>query len=163
MKIITVSGAHSGVGKTMLVARLLKNLHGWSALKVTVAHDGACPLNKNCGACDKLRDKYCIIANKDIIEKEGKDTQRFKASGAKEVLWLMARPSGLKRGIREAIARFRNTKGIIIEGTSILKYLNPDLAIFVRNRDSVLKPSAKGVLGKMDLILTAHTRDNSCN
>ena len=153
MKIITISGAHSGVGKTTLAEMLFKKLKKWSALKITVSHTGFCPKGKPCGACDDLKAKFCIVSDEKIITEAGKDTARFKASGAEKALWLRAKPEGLKEGLRKVIPRFKGAKGILIEGTSVLKYLDPDLAIFVKKKDSVLKPSAKSALKKMDLII----------
>lgn len=154
VKIITVSGAHSGAGKTMVIERLLESLKGWSCLKVTVLHSGACPAARDCGACDELPSKFSIIGDKERIDEKGKDTERFKKAGAGEVLWLKIPPRYLKEGLAKAISRFKKRKGIIIEGTSVLKHLKPDLAIFVRKNGSALKPSARAVLKKVDLILT---------
>ena len=155
MKIITVSGAHSGVGKTKVAEMLLRKLKGWSALKVTVTHHGnSCPIQRDCGACDELHSDFAIVSDRKIIEQKGKDTRRFKEAGAKKVLWLKVHPEGLKQGVKKAITKFRRAKGIIVEGNSILKYLKPDLAIFVKSRNSVLKPSAKEIFNKIDLVIT---------
>lgn len=155
MRIITVSGAHSGVGKTRVAEMLLEKLKDWSALKITLTHqEGACPVHKDCHTCDELHSDFSIISRKDIIDAKGKDTQRLKSAGAKEVLWLKAKPKSLEKGIKKAISLFKKTKGLIIESNSALKYLNPDLSIFVRNKDSVLKPSAKEILERIDLTIT---------
>ncbi|MEK6728304.1 MAG: hypothetical protein AABY28_06525 [Candidatus Omnitrophota bacterium] len=154
MKIITVSGAHSNVGKTTFIEGLLKKLKGWSCLKVTVLHKGNCPVGRICSGCEELSSKFFIVHDKRALQEKGKDTQRFKAAGAKDVLWLRAKPHGLKQGIIKSISRFKNSKGLIIEGTSVLKYLDPDIAILIKKRDSLLKGSAKDVFKKVDLILT---------
>lgn len=172
MKIITISGAHSRVGKTKVAEMLLKRLRGWSALKVTVLHSGSCPIGRDCGVCNKVSSKFSIVSDKETIEEKGKDTQRFKKAGAKEVFWLRAKPEGLKQGLKEAISRFKGTRGLIIEGTSVLKYLNPDMAIFVKREHSIFPPtlrrgippnvlgerrekdSARAAFKKADLIIT---------
>ena len=159
MKIITVSGAHSNTGKTTVIERLLEIFKDWSCLKVTTLHNGLCPTGRDCSACGKLSSQFSIVSDKGIIEEPGKDTWRFKEAGAKDVLWLKAKPAGLKQGLKKAISMFsgegeKGTRGLIIEGTSVLKYLKPDLAILVQKKNSVLKPSAKEVLKKVDLILT---------
>lgn len=155
MRIITVSGAHSGVGKTKVAEILLRVLKGWSALKVTVTHrKGQCPVHKDCHTCDELDSDFSIIRNKDIIEQEGKDTQRLKSAGAKKVLWLKAKPEALERGIKKVLASLKEEKGLIIESNSVLKYLQSDLAVLVKNRNSVLKPSAKEIFNKVDLVIT---------
>lgn len=155
MRIITVSGAQSGVGKTAVAEMLLKKLKDWSALKITLTHrDGVCPVHKDCHTCDELHSDFSIISKKDIIEAKGKDTQRLKSAGAKKVLWLKAKPEALEKGIKKAISLFKKTKGLIIESNSALKYLKPDLALFVKRKDSILKPSAKEILNNIDLIIT---------
>lgn len=176
MRIITVSGAHSGVGKTKVAEMLLKKLRGWSAIKVTVSHRGnVCPRHRDCGACDQLGSDFAIVSDRKIIEQKGKDTQRFKQAGAKETLWLKAHPQGLKQGLKKTLSMLKKARGIIIEGNSILKYLKPDLAIFVIRRDSAFpalhteirggippevsgdwrdKPSAKEIFNKVDLVIT---------
>lgn len=152
MRIITVSGAHSGVGKTSVIEELLAGLKGWSALKVTVSHDGPCPKGKSCGACDDIGPGFSIISDKNVIEEKGKDTGRFKAAGARKVLWLKARPLALAQGLKKAMALLRGADGVIIEGTSALKYIKPDLAILVKQKGSTLKPSARKILKKVDLV-----------
>ena len=155
MRIITVSGAHSGSGKTSLIEALLKPLKGWSALKVTLTHrKGECPARKGCHTCDELGPGFSIVSSKRIIETKGKDTARFKQAGAKKVLWLRSSPRALGNGIRKALSLFPRSEGLIIESNSALKYLNPDLAILVKRKDSILKPSAMEILERIDLTLT---------
>ena len=152
--IITVSGAHSGVGKTKVMEVLLRMLKGWSALKVTVSHrNGLCPVHKDCNTCDELHSDFSIISRKEILETKGKDTQRFKAAGAAKVLWLKSKPEALENGLKKALRLFDETKGLIIESNSALKYIKPDLAIFVKNRNSILKPSAKEILKRVDSVI----------
>ena len=131
MRVITVSGNHSGIGKTTLVEHLLRQLRGWSALKVTVIKKGPCPKEIPCGVCDEQKAPYVIIFDPKVINQKGKDTQRMASAGAKKVLWLKATPGGLKDGLKQALRRFRATPGVVIEGTSILKYLKPDFGIYI--------------------------------
>ena len=154
LKIITISGSHARVGKTMLAEKLLKGLNGWSGLKVTVMHDGKCPTGRDCGVCKKIDSEFSIVSDKNKLMEKGKDTERFKKAGAQEVLWLRARPEGLKKGLKKAISMFKAANGLIIEGTSVLRYVKPDLAILVKKKNSILKPSAKEVFNKIDLIIT---------
>lgn len=152
---ITVSGAQSGVGKTKMAAALLNLLKGWSGLKVTVTHrQGQCPVHKECHTCDEVVTGFSIISDRKIIETRGKDTARLVSAGAEKVLWLKSKPEALKNGLNKAMALFKKSKGLIVESNSALKYLKPDLAILVRNKDSVLKPSVKEIVNKIDLIIT---------
>src|SRR3989338_4110362 len=153
--VITVSGAHRGVGKTKVAEILLRALKGWDALKVTVTHRGKeCPVRKGCHTCDELDSGFSIVSNKRIIAAKGKDTARFKRAGAREVLWLKSKPEALKAGLKRAISLFKKAKGLIIESNSALKHLKPDLAIFIKNKNSILKPSAREIINKIDLVVT---------
>lgn len=152
MRIITVSGAYSGVGKTHVVTELLKELKNLSVLKVTVSRNGSCQKERFCGVCDSLTKSFSIITDDKIISQKGKDTARFKAQGAKEVIWLQAKPQGLKEGLKKALSKFKSPKGLIIEGTSVLKYIKPGFAIFIAGKNRNLRPSAKLALKKADIV-----------
>lgn len=147
MRIITVSGAHSGIGKTAFIEQIMPQLKGWSALKVTAIKNNSCPRAISCGICEKQRTAFSICSSLKIINQSGKDTQRMKSAGARKVLWLKAKPQGLKEGLRRALIKLKNAKGVVIEGTSILKYLKPDLGIFIYTK-------GKAGLLKCSLILT---------
>lgn len=134
MKIITISGAHSGVGKTTVAEEILGRLRNWSALKVTVVKSGPCPRKISCGVCKRQNAPFSIVSEARIINQKGKDTQRMKSAGAKKVLWLKARPSGLKEGLEKSLARLGRCEGVVIEGNSVLKYLKPDLRIFISDK-----------------------------
>ncbi len=134
MRTIVISGEKSGIGKTYLAQRLLRCLQCWSALKVTVNKGGSCPNGKNCGICREIKKPFYIVKDKNIINQAGKDTARLKEAGAKEVIWLKARPEGLRKGLKKALSEFSACRGLIIEGTSILKFFKPDLNIHVNSK-----------------------------
>ncbi len=154
MKTIVVSGSRSRVGKTQLAERLLRLLKSWSALKVTVSKDDSCPHERNCGICSDVREPFYIIKDEAIINEYGKDTARLKNAGAKQVIWLKAKSEGLEEGLSKALSEFSECNGVVIEGTSVLKFIKPDLSILVKDKSSALKPSAEEVIKKVDLILT---------
>jgi len=132
MKTIVISGSHSGVGKTSLAERLLFTLKEWSALKVTVKKEGkACRIKRNCSICSEIRQPFYIIKDEKIISQPGKDTARLKGSGAKQVIWLKAKPEGLKEGLEKALLEFSDCQGVVIEGNSVLKFIKPDMNIHV--------------------------------
>jgi molybdopterin-guanine dinucleotide biosynthesis protein len=129
MIIIVVSGSRSGVGKTSIAQQLLKHFGCWSALKVTVSKNGGCPHTRRCGICADFKEPFYVIKDEETINQPGKDTARLKEAGAQEVIWLKARPEGLERGLYKALSEFSDCEGIIIEGTSVLKYIMPDINI----------------------------------
>jgi molybdopterin-guanine dinucleotide biosynthesis protein len=134
MRLIVVSGKKSGIGKTYAAQRLLSILLAWSALKVTVSKKEGCPHGRSCGICGEIKKPFYIIKDRKIINQKGKDTARLKASGAKQVIWLKARPEGLREGLAKALSAFSDCQGVVIEGSSALKFIQPDINIHVYGR-----------------------------
>lgn len=154
VKTIVVSGAHSGIGKTLFAQELLRRLKNWSALKITLKHKNACPRKQNpCGVCEELTKDFEIVKAKKIITQDSTDTARLLLAGAKEVLWLKTTTEGLEKGLKKALTALKPTKGVVIEGTSVLKYIDPDLTIYLQDKQKSLRPQAKEAKKKADLII----------
>lgn len=151
MKIIAVAGASSGVGKTTVAEILLRHFKNYAAIKTTTTHKSPCPRIDACGICRKLAKPYNIIRDPQIIRQEDKDTARYMKAGAKKVLWVQSAPEALREAMKEALELLKDEIGVIIEGNSPLKYIKPDLTIFVRRDDEDMKPSAKAALPKADI------------
>ncbi len=153
MKTITISGSHSNIGKTSVAENILSSLNGWSGLKVTtVKEKSRCARGSNCTVCSELKDDFDIITDKKIIDKKDTDTARMKSSGAKKVVWLKANMRGLKQGLKKSLSYFSGSEGVVIEGTSVLKYINPDLAIYLKDSAARPKPSARQAEKKADIV-----------
>jgi len=135
--IIGIGGAHSGAGKTAYASLLFQRLKGWGAIKYTKT------------------DIYCsLIDEHNVLLTEGKDTRRMLDAGAERVLWVKSPVSELRELLTLAIERLSDLKGIIVEGNSAIEFLVPDIIIFIFGSNSEkLKESAKGVLGKADVVL----------
>ena len=135
MKVVTVSGAQKGVGKTALAEILLNNLPGFAAIKIT------------------MNDLYTSVSDdeKDIMFPDT-DTFRMKKSGAEKVVWVKATDGLLQDAMEQAFGKISNYKGVLIEGNSILEYVNPTLAFFVINGSiDHMKPSRIRALKKADI------------
>lgn len=153
-KTIVISGSRSNIGKTFMAEKMLGSLQNWSALKVTTVRGGSgCPRNTDCGVCDGLEDDFNIVTDKNIINQKGTDTARLKRAGAKKVVWLKANSKGLRPGLKKALYQLRDSEGIIIEGTSVLKYIKPDMAIFLKENMSPAKLDARKARERADLII----------
>jgi molybdopterin-guanine dinucleotide biosynthesis protein len=144
MKIISITGAHSGVGKTSLGALLLREIEGFSAIKVT-----------------KTELFTSITTEEDIISEKGKDSSILKEGGASKVIWIKSTQRDLKESLPQALSMLGDCKGVIIEGNSPLDFIEPDLIIFVMNEDlSALKPSGRKALEEADLVvINTESRD----
>ena len=178
MKIICITGATSGVGKTRLAEMFLSHLDNWAACKVTTCIGGValrCPRGrKSCGVCSSLKKDYEIEEETVPVKSSAavpfpppkiwrvclghdtahsKDTQRLLRAGAKAVFWIKTKPKFLKKSVGIAIKRLRKYRGIIFEGNHVLEVLNPDVAIMIMSKDGKIKKSAKEVMDKVDIFI----------
>lgn len=143
-KILTVSGSHSGIGKTLLAEYLLSLLQDFAAIKISI------------------EDFFTAVSCDDaMIMVPGKDTFRLKSSGAKQVIWVRSPEHNLMESMEQACSLLVDCAGVLIEGNSILTYINPDLAFFVYGGElQTLKPSRLYALQKARIIIN-NLRDES--
>ena len=136
--LIGIGGAHSGSGKTTYASLLFQRLRGWGGIKYT-----------------KTDIYSSLIDERDVLLTEGKDTRRMLDAGAERVLWVKSPPSELGELLPLAMEKLSDLKGVIIEGNSAIEFLVPDIIIFMfGNNSEKLKESAKGILGKADVVLS---------
>jgi len=135
--IITVSGSHSGIGKTLLAEYLLSLLQDFAAIKISI------------------EDFFTAVSCDDAtIMVPGKDTFRLSSSGAKQVIWVRSPEHTLVESMEQACSLLIDCAGVLIEGNSILTYINPDLAFFVYGGElQTLKPSRLYALQKARVII----------
>ena len=120
MAIVVVGGQARNVGKTSLVANLIKAVpeRHWTAVKITPdEHD----LPK--GASYLLREE--TDASSDT------DTARYLRAGARRSLLLTARPGCLADAIPELRRELGRADDVILESNSVLEFLEPDVYLAV--------------------------------
>lgn len=135
-KIISVTGAHSSVGKTTLCSILLENLKGFGAVKFT-----------------KTPIYTSVIDNQDVILQEDKDTAVMSRSGAAKVVWIKSDGVELENALNIALGKMTGLSGVIVEGNSPVEFLGPDLIIFVMDHNPDIKQSALKVGKQADIIV----------
>ncbi|MBI5056470.1 MAG: hypothetical protein HZB61_07640 [Nitrospirae bacterium] len=136
-KIISVTGAHSAVGKTTLCSILLENLKGFGAIKFT-----------------RTELYTSVVDDETILKEKGKDTAIFFGSGAEKVVWIQS-PGGqeLEDALNVSLTKMTGLKGVVVEGNSPADLLKPHLTIFIIGGDGVIKPSALKVGKKADIVI----------
>lgn len=135
-KIISVTGAHSGVGKTTLCSILLKNLEGFGAIKFTKT-----PLYTS------------VVDDHETILQGNKDTAIMSDAGAEKVVWVKSDSSDLGSALNIALGKMSGLKGVVVEGNSPADFLNPHLILFVIAQDGQIKPTAVEVSENADIII----------
>lgn len=144
MKIITISGAHKGVGKTALACKILKSLKDFGAIKTMVS-----------------KENISITSKDEAIEVPGKDTALLKEAGAEKVVLVSSPRKDLGWALKVALGMVSGCKGIIIEGTSVLDHIRPDVAIMIKAKGKKTKESAKKALRKADLVISSNEFDKA--
>jgi len=151
--VVAVSGFSSNVGKTTLACELLRRLPGWEAIKLSRGHYRSCGKDPiACCVSDLIGAEPVVRTGREANYERGKDTGRFWDVGATNVHWTIVSDEQVEQGIKEAISRVR-APGVIIEGNSFLQFIDADLAIMcARSEGGKVKPSAREVLGKSDVL-----------
>ncbi len=160
MKVVTVSGTASEVGKTGLVCELLGRLPGWGAVKVTRGHYRSCGRDPDtCCVSHLLGDRPRVFADRAVTAVDGKDTGRFWRAGAGDVRWVVASRGQEGRGLDEALAGLAGMPGVLVEGNRILEHVLPRLAVLVAHPDQrEVKSSARRVLDRIDVLFVPDGR-----
>lgn len=134
--IISVTGAHSGSGKTSLSALLLKHLIGFGAIKFTKT------------------DLYTSVTDDaSLILEQDKDTEVLFRAGARRVVWIQCPVMNLEGALDIALNKMEGLEGVVIEGNSPSEFAAPGLIIFVAPPDGRMKSSAVTVCRKADIIV----------
>jgi molybdopterin-guanine dinucleotide biosynthesis protein MobB len=136
-KIISVTGAHSGVGKTTLCSILLEDLEGFGAVKFT-----------------KTSLYTSVVDDEKTLGEPGKDTAMYLEAGAERVVWVQS-PGGdeLENALHIALAKMSGLKGVIIEGNSPLDFLVPQVVIFIIDGEGQMKSSSEKACRKADIVV----------
>jgi len=137
MRIITIAGTHSGVGKTALAVLLLGRLKGYAAIKVS-----------------KSDFMVSVTDRKEVIEERGKDTALMKEAGASPVVWVQTNDREQAECLSLAMGIVSDAQGVMIEGNSAARAVKADKLFFVTGTDlSGMKPGALNLLEKADVIV----------
>lgn len=151
--LICVGGVCSNSGKTSVVELLLKTFSGWTAVKVTPCRpEHVCPHEVDCGACEPPESGYEIIESHETCAVPGKDTARFLEAGASRVAWVRSRPDLLPDAIREALARFSDAPGVIIESTTAIPLIDGLRIMVAAAGEFQIKDSANACRSCVDIL-----------
>jgi hypothetical protein len=161
IRIISVAGATSGAGKTLLAEQIIRYLSGHKvpvyAVKFTTTSDlpSPCPRGAPCTVCD-LSDRFRIVRDPSILMQPGKNTQRLAAAGATEVVWIIARKSSLEEAYQHLLEHLPNNAITVMEGSTITTICKPDLVFYIAANNippAKWKDNAKEILNTADFVI----------
>ena len=149
---LVVVGGHSrNIGKTSVVAGLIRKLRSykWTAVKITLygngvcAHDGgACGCEPASGEAFELTEEY---------QPNDTDSGRFLTAGAERSFWLRAPAGELERAAGTVRKMIQSSGNVIVESNSIMELVAPDLFLMVLDFSCEdFKPSSLRFMDRAD-------------
>ena len=136
MRILSVAGATSKAGKTLLAEQLIRYCaQAYSpvyAIKFTTTSDlpSPCPRGAPCTVCD-LADNFRIVRDPEILRQKGKNTARFFEADATEVIWVIAKRSQLHHAYDHLMTHIPPAALLIMEGSTVTSLCTPDLLFYI--------------------------------
>jgi hypothetical protein len=124
--LVAVGGHSRNIGKTSVVAGLIRALPqwNWTAMKITQFGHGVCSVSgKGCDCCLQTEHAYAITEE---AAPGPSDTGRFLAAGARSSYWVrtaMGQLGCALPAIRKVLASSQN---LIVESNSIAQFLAPE-------------------------------------
>lgn len=161
MRIVSVSGACSRAGKTVLAETLLRALPRGSAaaVKFTTTEDvfERCPRGSACVVCD-IDVPFRIVRDPAVLRAPGTDTDRLAAAGAREVVWAIARAGAAPLAWAAVTRILAGTTVAILEGSTVVEQglARPELRLFVAHRSMAperWKPTSAALIAAADRVV----------
>lgn len=159
MKTVVIGGHSRNIGKTSVMAGLIRGLKSlnWTAVKITQYGHGICSLDGDpCGCVPK---EHPFVLTEEENPRGRADTCRFLAAGARRSLWLRVREGQLAEAYPLLEQTLRNDDFAMIESNSVLGFLKP--AVYLVILDSAqrdFKSSAREFLKRADALVPIESR-----
>ena len=154
MKMVVVGGNSRAIGKTSVVAGLIRALphHKWSAIKLT-QHDHG--ISSEEGGEGNIAPQAHTVSITEETERTGQtDTSRFLAAGAHRALWIRVRQGMLEAALPALQRAIAADEHIIFESNSILRFCQPNVYLAVLDPAKAdFKDSAREFLARADACL----------
>jgi len=154
MKLVVVGGHSRKVGKTLVVAGIIRGLRSldWTAVKITPHFHGFEPLEKR-EAAETAERGFLLTEERDPAA--GRDTARYLAAGARRAWLLRVQPGGLPEALPALKQALGTARFLIIESNSILNLLKPAVAVFVLAKARPdIKSSARSLVRRADALVS---------
>lgn len=131
MKLVMVGGHTRNIGKTSVVAGIIRGTRefNWTAVKITQFGHGVCSLNGEACGCAVSEHQFSITEERH--RDTGTDTARFLAAGAIRSLWVRTKQGELITAVPELKKQIEGDEFVIVESNSLRRFMNPALYLQV--------------------------------
>jgi hypothetical protein len=154
MNVVVVGGHTRNIGKTSVMAALIREFAplNWIAVKITQYGHGIC--SRDGHACDCAPEEHPFALTEERDSRARSDTSRFLAAGARRSLWLRARQGQLGEALPLLTRKLTRAPWVVIESNSIVEFIDPLLYLVVVDRSRHdFKTSAERWLGRADALI----------
>jgi len=152
---LVVVGGHSrNIGKTSVVAGLIRKLRSrkWTAVKITLYGNGVCAHDGGACGCEPASGEAFELTEE--FEPNDTDSGRYLAAGAERSFWLRAPAGELARAAGTVRKMIESSGNVIVESNSILELVNPDVFLMVLDFSCEdFKPSSLRFMDRADAFL----------
>lgn len=131
---LVVVGGHSrNIGKTSVVAGLIRKLRDrkWIAVKITQYGHGVCSRDGKSCECSGGTDADHPFALSEEYEPSGTDSGRFLAAGAERSFWLRTPAGELAQAAGTVKKLLQQGENIIVESNSLVELVRPDVFLML--------------------------------
>jgi muconolactone delta-isomerase len=154
MAIVVIGGQSRNIGKTSVVCALISAMpeRRWTAIKITQCkHDAT-----TSEPCDCQFAGQPTAVSEEVDAATATDSSRYLAAGAVRSLWVRVGKGQLAEAMPRIRAEIATAENVVIESTSVLGFLTPDVYASVLNPQVAdFKSSALCYLNRADAILVA--------
>ena len=161
MKLMMVGGHTRNIGKTSVVAGLIRALPelNWTAVKITQFGHGVCSVNGEACDCAVTEHQFSITEERETDS--GTDTARFLAAGARRSLWVRTKQGELFTALEPFKQKIASDAFVIVESNSLRRFLKPTLYLQVIDPTNAdFKTSAQQFFDLADAYLFVTQPDN---
>lgn len=154
MAVVVIGGHSRSVGKTSVVAGLIAALpeYNWTALKITQYGHGVC--SKDGESCHCATDDHTWAISEEKDRSGESDTSRFLVAGAARAWWVRTEQGRLAEAMPTIRRRLAESRNVILESNSILKFVHPDIYLTVLDPATEdFKRSAQEFLDRADAVI----------
>jgi hypothetical protein len=149
--LVVVAGHSRNIGKTSVVAGLIRTLPhwNWTAVKITQFGHGICSASGTDCHCCLEQDHPFAIARE--TQPGRSDTGRFLKAGARDSYWVRTAVGNLGCALPSIRKLLEASENTIIESNSIMQFVEPELYLMVLDfAVEDFKDSARRFLDRAD-------------
>ena len=154
MKMVVVGGNSRDIGKTSVMAGLIRALpqYQWTAIKLTQYGHGLCSVDGE--ECECAPSEHPFAVDEETDRAGRTDTSRFLAAGARRALWVRVRQGMLEGALPAFQSAIAKDEHVIVESNSILRFYRPNVYLTVLDPiKKDFKASAREFLAQADACL----------